>query len=77
MHINFISTNDTREIRTFYVTSDNSEEIRSGDETHEIITKLIKSFLDNYQEEEKILRNGNNFYLIVLIYWRFIFMKQA
>ena len=61
MHINFISTNDTREIRTFYVTSDNSEEIRSGNETHEIITKLIKSFLDNYQEEEKILRNGNNF----------------
>ena len=61
MHINFISTNDAGEIRTFYVTSDNSKETRSGNETHEIITKLIKSFLDNYQEEDKILRNGNNF----------------
>ena len=60
MDVNFISTNDTGEIRTFYVRSDN-EEIRSGNETPEIITKLIKSFLSNYQEEEKILRNGSNF----------------
>ena len=60
MGVNFISTNDTGEIRTFYVRSDN-EEIRSGNETPEIITKLIKSFLSNYQEEEKILRNGSNF----------------
>ena len=43
MDVNFISANDTREIITFYVWSDN-EEIRSGDETPEIITKLIKSF---------------------------------
>ena len=60
MGVNFVSTNDTGEIRTFYVRSDN-EEIRSGNETPEIITKLIKSFLSNYQEEEKILRNGSNF----------------
>ena len=60
MGVNFISTNDTGEIRTFYVRSDN-EEIRSGNETPEIITKLIKSFLSNYQEEEKILRSGSNF----------------
>ena len=60
MGVNFISYNDTGEIRTFYVRSDN-EEIRSGNETPEIITKLIKSFLSNYQEEEKILRNGSNF----------------
>ena len=60
MDVNFIYTNDTGEIRTFYVRSDN-EEIRSGNETPEIITKLIKSFLSNYQEEEKILRNGSNF----------------
>ena len=60
MGVNFISTNDTGEIRTFYVRSDN-EEIRLGNETPEIITKLIKSFLSNYQEEEKILRNGSNF----------------
>ena len=60
MDVNFISTNDTREILTFYVWSDN-EEIRSGDKTPEIITKLIKSFLSNYQEEGKILRNGSSF----------------
>ena len=60
MGVNFVSTNDTGEIRTFYVRSDN-EEIRLGNETLEIITKLIKSFLSNYQEEEKILRNGSNF----------------
>ena len=60
MGVKFISTNDTAEIRTFYVRSDN-EEIRSGNETDEIIKRLIKSFLSNYQEEEKILRNGSNF----------------
>ena len=60
MGVNFISSNDTGEIGTFYVRSDN-EEIRLGNETPEIITKLIKCFLSNYQEEEKILRNGSNF----------------
>ena len=60
MGVNFISSNDTGEIRTFYVNSDN-EEIRSGNETDEIITKLLKSFLNNYQKEEKMLRNGSNF----------------
>ena len=35
--------------------------IRSGNETNEIIDRLIKSFLSNYQEEEKILRSGSNF----------------
>ena len=60
MGVNFISSNDTGEIRTFYVNSDN-EEIRSGNETVEIINKLFESFLNNYQKEEKILRNGSNF----------------
>ena len=60
MDVNFISSNDTGEIRTFYVNSDN-EEIRSGNETVEIINKLFESFLNNYQKEEKILRNGSNF----------------
>ena len=60
MGVNFISTNDTGEIRTFYVRSDN-EEIRSGNETPEIISKLIKSFLSNYEEEDKTLRSGSNF----------------
>ena len=40
--------------------SDN-EEIRSGNQTDEIITKLLKSFLNNFQKEEKILKNGSNF----------------
>ena len=53
--VNFISSKDTEEILTFYVHSD-IEEIRSGNETVEIITKLIKSFLSNYQKEEKILK---------------------
>ena len=60
MAVTFIYANDTGEIRTFYVQSDN-EEIRLGNETPGIISKLIKSFLSNYQEEEKILRSGSNF----------------
>ena len=58
--VNFISSNDTGEIRTFFVCSDD-EKIRSGNETNDIINGLLKSFLSNYQNEEKILRNGSNF----------------
>ena len=46
MGVNFVSSNDTGEIRTFCVHSDNEE----------IINELFKSFLSNYQEEENILR---------------------
>ena len=60
MGVNFISTNDTGEIRTFYVNSDN-EEIRLGNETNDIINGILKSFLSNYEEEDKILRNESNF----------------
>ena len=60
MGVNFISSNDTREIRTFYVNSDN-EETRSGNETVEIINKLFESLLNNYQKEEIILRNESYF----------------
>ena len=60
MGVNFVSSNYTGEIRTFYVNCFN-EEIRSGNETDEIITKFLKSFLNNYQKEEKVLRNGSNF----------------
>ena len=60
MSVHFIFTNDTEEIGTFYVRSDN-EEIRSGNETTEIISKLIRSFLSNYQDEEGMLINGSNF----------------
>ena len=60
MHVNFISSNDTGEIHTIFVLSDN-EEIRLGTETDDIIKGLINSFLNNYQKEEIILRNGSNF----------------
>ena len=60
MHVNFISSNDTGEIRTVFVWSDN-EEIRLGNETDDIVKRLINSFLNNCQKEEIILRNGSNF----------------
>ena len=60
MHVNFVSSNDTGEIRTIFVWSDN-EEVRSGNETDDIIKGLLNSFLNNYQKEEIILRNGSNF----------------
>ena len=60
MHVNFVSSNDTGEICTIFVWSDN-EEIRSGNETDDIIKGLLNSFLNNYQKEEIILRNGSNF----------------
>ena len=59
MHVNFVSSNDTREIRTIFVLSDN-EEIRSGNETDDIIKGLFNSFLINYQQEEMILRKGSD-----------------
>ena len=60
MHGNFISSKDTGETCTIFVWSDN-EEIRLGNETDDIIKGLINSFLNNYQKEEIILRNGSNF----------------
>ena len=60
MRVNFVSSNDTGEIRTIFVLSDN-EEIRLGNETDDIVKRLISSFLNNYQKEEIILRNGSNF----------------
>ena len=60
MHVNFVSSNDTGEIGTIFVLSDN-EEIRLGTETDDIIKGRINSFLNNYQKEEIILRNGSNF----------------
>ena len=60
MNVNFVSSNDTGETRTIFVWSDN-EEIRSDNETDDIIKGLLNSFLNNYQKEETILRNGSNF----------------
>ena len=60
MHVNFISSTDSEETRTTYVQSDN-EEIRLGNETDDNIKELFKSFLNNYQKEETILRKGSDF----------------
>ena len=60
MHVNFVSSNDTGETRTIFVWSDN-EEIRSGNETDDIIKGLLNSFLNNYQKGETILRNRSGF----------------
>ena len=54
MGVNFIASNDTRQIRTVHVWSDN-EEIGPGNDTNDIATSLINSFLSNYQTEEAIL----------------------
>ena len=60
MGVNFISSNDTAEIRTFFVRSDN-EEIRLSNGTSDNINGLSEPFLSNYQNEEKILRYGGSF----------------
>ena len=76
MHVNFVSSKDTGETRTIFVWSDN-EEIRSGNETDDIVKRLLNSFLNNYQKEEIVLRNGSDFVLKVLIYCLIILIKQA
>ena len=60
MHVNFISSKDTGENCTTYLWSDN-ENIMWGNETSDIIKELFKSFLDNYQKEEQIMRGGSDF----------------
>ena len=60
MHVNFVSSNDNGENRTIFVWSDH-EEIRLGNKTDDIIKRLINSFLNKYQKEEIILRNGSSF----------------
>ena len=48
MRVNFVSSNDNRENRTIFVWSDN-EETTLGNETDDIIKRLINSFLNKYQ----------------------------
>ena len=76
MHVNFISSNDAGESRTIFVLS-NNEEIRSGNETDDVIKGLINSFLTNYQNEEAILRNESNFVFENVDFCLIIFIKQA
>ena len=57
---NFVSSKDTAETRTIFVCSGN-EEIRSGNETDDILKGSLNFFLNNYQKEEELLRNGSSF----------------
>ena len=52
-------TTDKEKTRSFYVRSDNVE-IRLSTNTNDVIAKIFESFLNNYQKEEQILRNGSN-----------------
>ena len=56
MHVNFISSKDPGE----NVWSDNAE-IMMGNKTNDIIKELFRSFLDNYQKEGQIMREGSDF----------------
>ena len=60
MGVNFMHTTDRDKNHTFHVKSDNAE-TRLGDDTNDVINKLFESFLNNYQKEEQILRNGSNY----------------
>ena len=55
MHVNFISSKDTRETHNIYVSSDNVSILR-GSDTDYIIKEIFRSFLRNYQEELKIIK---------------------
>ena len=59
MHVNFISSKDTGETQTIYVRSDNVS-IMWDNDTDDIIRELFRSFLNNYQEDLKII-SGNEF----------------
>ena len=76
MNANFVSSNGTGGTPTIFVWSDNVE-IRLRNETDNIVKGLLNSFLNNYQREEIILKNGVILYLKVLIYCLILFIKQA
>ena len=59
MEVNFINVTGEENIRTFHVKSDNKE-IRADNNTNQINTELVKSFLHNYREQKQIVRNGSN-----------------
>ena len=48
MHVNFTSSRNTGETRTFYVWGDNVSIMR-GSDTDDIIREIFRSFLSNYQ----------------------------
>ena len=50
-------TNPTK-IYTVYIKSKNIQ-MRTKDDTDNILTKLLELFLENYERKENILRNGS------------------
>ena len=58
MHINFISSRDTRETRIYYVWSDNVS-IMQGEDTNDIFKEPFESFLHNYQKELRNIRGSD------------------
>lgn len=57
--VNFRHTTDNN-TRTFCVKSDNVEILPASD-TNDVVIKLFESFLNKYEQEENILRNGSNY----------------
>ena len=55
--------------------------MRSGDNTDDIITNILESFLENYEREENILRNGSNYSFecvdLALVHFHNIKMKRG
>ena len=58
MHVNFISSRDTGEIRTYYIWSDNVS-IMKGKTSNDIIIESFDSFLYNYQKKLKNIRESD------------------
>ena len=70
MRVNFISSRDTGGTCIIYVWSDKVN-IMWGSDTDDIIRKLFKSFLNNYQEKEQILsRSEFNFESVELMNYK-------
>ena len=67
VRVNFISSKDTGETRSFYVWSDDVK-IMWGSDTEDIITELFESFKKIYKEELKIIKRSEfNFESVQLI----------
>ena len=60
MAIIFKHTANATKKYTIYVKSKNIE-MRTKDDTDDIITKFLGPFLENYEREENILRNGSGY----------------
>ena len=60
MHVNFTSSKDTGETRTIYVWS-NTKKLGLVMKQMILLRTFLNFFLNNYQQEEIILRKGSDF----------------